>query len=71
MKLNTAETMTAAWLGLDADYYTPETRRVATEQTMMMADRYKAPHAQRGTPEKPRRRISTILSNRLFKGHRP
>jgi hypothetical protein len=31
---------------------------------------YKAPHALRGTPKKPRRRPSSVLSNRLFKGHR-
>lgn len=32
---------------------------------------YKAPHALRGTPKKPRRRMSSALMPRQFKGHRP
>lgn len=31
---------------------------------------YKAPHALRGTPKKPRRRPSSVLPKPLFKGHR-
>lgn len=30
-----------------------------------------APHKNRSTPKKPRRRMSTVLAPRLFKGHRP
>ena len=32
---------------------------------------YKAPHALRGTAQKRRRRYSSVLAPRLFKGHRP
>jgi len=67
--MNTAQKMMAAWVDLpehpDADI------RVAVEQTREMATRYYAPHKNRGTPPKPNRRVSSVLSTRLFKGHRP
>ena len=69
--MNTAQKLTAAWIGLDVDYYNLETARVATQQTQMMRERYKAPHAMRGTLPKKPKRVSTSLTKRLFKGHRP
>jgi hypothetical protein len=68
--VNTAQMLNAAWLGLDVDYYNFETARVATQQTQMMREGYKAPHAMRGTLPKKPKRIS-ISWGRLFKGHRP
>jgi hypothetical protein len=61
----------AAWIGLDVDYYNRETARVATQQTQMMREGYKAPHAPRGTPKRKPKRVSISLTKRLFKGHRP
>ena len=63
--------LNAAWIGLDVYYYSIDTARVATLQTMMMRDGYKAAHAPRGTPKGKPKRISTSLTKRLFKGHRP
>jgi hypothetical protein len=69
--MNTAQMLNAAWIGLDVDYYNRETARVATQQTQMMREGYKAPHAMRGTIPKKPKRVSTSLTKRLFKGHRP
>lgn len=82
MKLNTAQQMNAAWLGVDPDFYTPYSARVATEQTQAMALYYRAPHAPRGTPPRQKRGKVThyvmskahdkmIPTRRPFKGHRP
>ena len=69
--LNAAQKMTAAWLGIDPDWFTSESARIAVEQTGQMAIRYKAPHAHRGTPPRRKRQASGSLLPRLFKGHRP
>ena len=67
--MKTAQKMMAAWVGLpdhpDADI------KVAVEQTREIASGSYAPHKNRGTLPKPKRRASTVLSPRLFKGHRP
>lgn len=47
------------------------TREDGTAYPMLSHFDYKAPHANRGTPSRGRRRMSTSLLPRLFKGHRP
>ena len=67
MKL--AEKMIAALIGVDVDWWSRETASVAVEQTREMRDRYRAPHAMRGTPKRPKRRRNA--DKRLFTGQRP
>jgi hypothetical protein len=55
MKLNAAQTITIGYYG-KGDFYRYD---------------YKAPHANRPTPKRSPRRISSVLAKRLFKGHRP
>lgn len=64
--------LNAAWTGVDVNYYYGrDTAGLAALQAMMMREDYKAPHAMRGTPKGKPKRISTSLTKRLFKGHRP
>lgn len=81
-ELNTAQKMNAAWLGVDLDWYTTYSAFVAVDQTQAMVAGYEAPHAQRGTPPRPRHEKTTryvmskahdkmIPVRRPFKGHRP
>lgn len=69
MKLTPAQQLNAPFLGIDPDYYEAADKILATRQTQNMASRYKAPHAYRSTPPKPR--YERKPPHRLFKGHRP
>jgi hypothetical protein len=82
VKLNTAQKLVASWLGIDPDFWDVADKRLAVEQTNMMASRYLAPHAQHGTSarlHKPRLpeyvfsklQNKMIIKRRPFKGHRP
>lgn len=71
MQLTDAKKMHAAFTGVDIDHYHLADMRFAVEQTRRFVESYKAPHAYRGSIAKPRRRISSVLMPRLFKGHRP
>lgn len=72
IKLTAAQTARQMLVGMgiivdheDADL------RTAVEQNRFLTSRYKAPHAYYAIPKRRPRRISTVLSKRLFKGHRP
>lgn len=70
MKLNTAQIVYAAFLGVDRDFYDRETANVAVQQTREIVTHERAPHANRGTPPRARFPRAARKSFRLFKGHR-
>lgn len=70
MKLNTAQVIYAAFLGVDRDFYDRETATVAVQQTREIVAQTHSPHKNRGTPPRPRFPRATRKSFRLFKGHR-
>lgn len=64
-----AQIIHASFLGVDLDFFNRETAAVAVEQTRELTAHDKAPHANRGTPPRPRYPRKPKL--RLFKDHRP
>lgn len=69
MQLNPAQQLLAVLLGIDPDFWDVADKRLAAEQTRVMATRYLAPHAPRGTPAR-LHKTRLASQRRLFKGHR-
>lgn len=69
MKLNTAERYLFALL--DVPVHEGANLSIAADQTKAMTRRYDAPHKMQPTPPRNKRRPSSVLMPRLFRGYRP